>query len=123
MSMNFSSYILNCWKHFLIGLFVLFCAVMLGFGCEGFGVALIVISLSCILIPGIIYVLKRPKWLIIDVVTQWLFSGFMVVGIVLLISGLIGVFQNESFLRGACSGVTFSLKLTLGLLKFASSAI
>ena len=96
---------------------------MLIFGCAEIGIALIIISLLCILIPVIIFFIKRPKWLVIDIVSKWLFITFMAAGVVLLMSGLIGVFQNDSFLSGACSGVSFSLKLALSLLKFAAKAL
>jgi hypothetical protein len=59
----------------------------------------------------------------IQAISKVAFIIFMIFGGIVVIAGLVGVFNNEQFLSSACSGANTATKLTLSLLGGAGRAL
>ena len=111
------------WQFVLVVMIAALFGVMLASGCEGFGVYLTLVVFACVVVPMAVFLMGYSKHPLASNLSRFSFGGFILFGAALAIGGLLGIYRNESFLSGACSGANIAARFTLGALKVVGSAL
>ncbi|MFZ3174709.1 MAG: hypothetical protein WA146_07420 [Thiobacillus sp.] len=111
------------WQLALVVMIAALFGVMLSSGCEGFLMYLTLVAFVCVVAPMAVFLIGYAKHPLASNLSRFSFGGFILFGAALAIGGFLGIYRNESFLSGACSGANIAARFTLGALKVVGSAL
>ncbi len=96
---------------------------LLGADCKNLWSSVLLLTGISLLIPLSIRLMGNLQSPWIQAVSKVAFIAFMLFGGIVVIAGVIGMFNNGQFLSSACSGANVATDLTLRLLRGAGRAL
>jgi predicted small integral membrane protein len=111
------------WQRGAVLLLALLLGLLLGADCENLWVSVLLLIGISLLIPLSIRLMGNLQSPWIQAISKVAFIVFMLFGGIVVITGGIGMFNNEQFLSSACSGANAATDLTLNLLRGVGRAL
>ncbi len=97
--------------------------MMLGSGCGQLWVALLFIIGISMVIPLAMQLMGKLQYPLGQAIGKVAFIVFMLWGVIIVISGVTGLFAHEPFLSSACSGMDAATRIAIKSLRVAGKAL